>query len=449
MAAGTAVLPAPDASVSARTRPHVLRWPQRAFTGQTTPARLRLLLAGLLALTVVWGAVAAWTVATRTSATNNIVGVSEPLALDAQQIYRSLSDADATEAAAFLSGGLEPAALRRQYQADIAKAALRLETATASAGNSRAASLLATLAAGLPQYTGLVETARADNRLGLPLGAAYLRQASAFMRATLLPAARDLYAQENAQVAAANSQATAFPYVAVIVAAIAGFGLIWSQLWLTRRTNRIVSPGMVLASAAGLATLIWLVISLSLAAAHTVSARDEGSIPVEALARADIAALQAHADESLTLIDRSGDDSFQQDFVTVQRRLGPGLSTLLGTAAVLAHGSPGGSAAAAAARAAPDWFAAHRQVRSLDDSGKYLSAVQLAIGSNSPSSGALFGRVDVTLTTAISKDQGAFRAAAQAAQTDLAGLEAGVVVLSLLMAAGCARGITRRLAEYR
>jgi hypothetical protein len=416
---------------------------------RTPPAKLRLLLTGLICLTVAWGAVAAWTVAARASAENNIVGVSEPLALDAQQIYRSLSDADATEAAAFLSGGLEPVPLRERYQADIANAARRLETATAAAGNSRAGSVLATLTTELPVYAGLVETARADNRLGLPLGAAYLQQASALMRTTMLPAARDLYARENAQLAAANSQATAFPYLAAVVAVITGFALVWSQLWLTKRTNRIFSPGLLLASAAGLATLIWLVISLALAAATTVSARDQGSTPVEALARADIASLQAHADESLTLIDRAGDDSFQQDFLTVRKRLGPGAGTLLGTAAAVAQGSPGGPAAAAAVRSAPAWFAVHQQVRSLDDGGKYLPAVQLATGSSSRSSGVLFGRVDADLTRAIGADQAAFRSRAQAAQGNLTGLEAGVIVLSLLMAAGCVRGITRRLAEYR
>jgi hypothetical protein len=269
------------------------------------------------------------------------------------------------------------------------------------------------------------------------------------MRSTLLPAARDLYAQENAQLAAANSQATAFPYFAVVVAVIIGFALIWCQFWLTRRTNRILSPGLLAASAAGLASLIWLVISFSLAAAHTISARDQGSTPIEALARADISALQAHADESLTLIDRSGDDSFQADFLMLQKRLGPGTGTLLTTAAAAAQGSPGGSAAASAARGATTWFTVHQQVRSLDDGGNYLPAVQLAIGSGPRSSGALFGRLDSGLTDAISKDQAAFRSSAQAAQGDLTGLEVGVIVLSLLMAAGCARGITRRLAEYR
>jgi hypothetical protein len=233
------------------------------------------------------------------------------------------------------------------------------------------------------------------------------------------------------------------------VALLTGLGLVWSQIWLTRRTNRLVSPGLLMASIAGLATLIWLVSALALAGAHLSYARDRGSAPVEALARADIAALRAHADESLTLIDRRGDDSYEQDFRTVERQLGPGNGTLLGVAAATAQGSPGGSAAASALHSAPTWFAVHKQVRSLDDSGKYGTAVTLAIGSGPVSSGVLFGHLDTDLTSAIGADQTAFRTGAQAAQGDLAGLEAGVIVLTVVMAGGCVFALSRRLAEYR
>jgi hypothetical protein len=415
----------------------------------TTPARLRALLAGLVMLSLLWGVVAGWTAASHASAASKLVSVSEPLSLDAQRIYGALSDADATEAAAFLSGGLEPFSLRNQYQADIRQAARELETAAAAAGHAAAASRIATLAAGLPVYTGLIETARADNRLGLPLGAAYLREASTFMRTTLLPAARDLYAQENAQLAEADHQATALPYLAAIIALIVGLVLVRSQRWLARRTHRMVNPGLLLASVASLASLIWLFSALAVAGSRLTAARDHGSAPVEALARADFAVLQAHGDESLTLIGRSGDDSYQEDFVLLQRRLGPGRNTLLTAAAAAAANSPGGEPAAAAQIDGRSWFAVHRVVRSMDDSGSYVDAVQLALGRGPNASGGNFLRLDKNLTQGISADQAYFQTAATSGQTDLAGLEAGMISLALLAAAGCAFGVSRRLAEYR
>src|SRR6478752_2002105 len=297
---------------------------------------------GLVVLCLIWGGLAAWIVGQRASGANNVVGTSEPLSLDGQQIYRALSDADATAASAFLSGGLEPLAARHRYQADIAQAAAHLESATAAAGHSPAARDLAKLSAGLPVYTGEVETARADNRLGLPLGAAYLREASAL--------------------------------ILLVAGVLLGYVLYRAQRWLFQRTQRRLNPGLVVASVAAVVSLLWLAIAFAVARGDLLEARNHGSAPVSALAQADIAALQARADESLTLIDAGGDDSFEADFKTVEHRLGPGPGTLLTDAVSTARGSPGADSASAAATTATAWCAAHRTVRALDDNGKHTQA---------------------------------------------------------------------------
>src|SRR5258705_13683091 len=99
--------------------------------GATTPARLRLLLAVLILLSLAWGVLAALTADQHASAAADVVAVSEPLSLNAEQIYTSLSHADATAARAFLAGGLEPTAARQRYQAAITEAAIRSEGAAA------------------------------------------------------------------------------------------------------------------------------------------------------------------------------------------------------------------------------------------------------------------------------------------------------------------------------
>jgi hypothetical protein len=305
--------------------------PRELLRATTTPRKLRRLLAGMVVLCLAWGAVAAWVVSQRASGANAVVSTSEPVSLDGQQIYRALSDADATAATAFLSGGLEPVAVRHRYQADIAQAASRLEAATAVAGHSAAARDLAVLSAALPVYTGEVETARADNRLGLPLGAAYLREASCLMRGTLLPAARDVSAQADAQLNADSGQATGLPLAVLLGASaiLVGLALYGTQRWLSRRTHRVLNAGLLVASVAGALSLLWLISALGVARADLLQAREHGSVPVVALAAADIAALQARADESLTLIDASGDDALQADFTATGRprrvhRLGGG-----------------------------------------------------------------------------------------------------------------------------
>src|SRR5579863_10307787 len=183
---------------------------QRRLDLTTTPGRMRLLLGVLVLLSLAWGALAAFTASQYESAASSVVTVREPLSLDAQQVYAHLSDGNDAAATAFLTGGLEPAATRQRYLADIAAASSGIENATAQggAGSGAAASDLGTLAQDLPTYAGEIETARADNRLGLPLGAAYLREASGLMRSTLLPAASGMDAAENASLNGTSARAT-------------------------------------------------------------------------------------------------------------------------------------------------------------------------------------------------------------------------------------------------
>ena len=436
-------------------------WWQPRLDGAATPARLRLLLALLILLSLAWGVLAALTADQHASAAADVVAVSEPLSLDAEQIYTSLSDADATAANAFLAGGLEPAKARQRYQADITQAAIRIEAASALVGSSAARTQLpghltkqasaagtavgddlAILSGQLPAYTDEVGTARADNRLGLPLGAAYLREASGLLRGTLLPAASDIYTRESTLLTSASAQATGLPLI--VVAAIAGLGLGYvlfrSSRWLSRHTHRVVNYGLLLAALAGLVSLVWLVAAFVFGRGDLLHAQQQGSAPAQAFARAEVAALQAHADESLTLIDNGGDDSYQKDYVAQQKLLGPGPGTLL--AAVQAAGGSG-SDVAAQARA---WYQAHAALRAKDDGGSHGAAVQSALNGDAATS---FARLSTTLSQGIDDHQAVFATSARSGRDAFTGLAVGMIVASLVMVGGCAWGLSRRLAEYR
>jgi hypothetical protein len=436
-------------------------WWRPRLDGATTPARLRLLLALLILLSLAWGVLAALTADQHASAAADVVAVSEPLSLDAEQIYTSLSDADATAASAFLAGGLEPVKARQRYQADITQAAIRIEAASALVGSSAARTQLpghltkqasaagtavgddlAILSGQLPAYTDEVGTARADNRLGLPLGAAYLREASGLLRGTLLPAASDIYTRESTLLTSASAQATGLPLI--VVAAVAGLGLgyvlLRSSRWLSRHTHRVVNYGLLLVSLAGLVSLVWLVAAFVVGRGDLLHAQQQGSAPAQAFARAEVAALQAHADESLTLIDNGGEDTYQTDYLAQQKLLGPGPGTLL--AAVQAAGSPG-SDVAAQARA---WYQAHAALRAKDDGGSHGAAVQSALNGNAATS---FARLSATLSQGINDHQAVFAASARSGRDAFTGLAVGMIVASLVMVGGCAWGLSRRLAEYR
>jgi hypothetical protein len=406
----------------------------------TTPGRLRLLLVALVVLSLAWGVLATLTAQQHASAAADVVAAREPLTLDAEQIYRSLSDADATAASAFLSGGLEPAKARQRYDADIHQAALGIQAAAALAGPSGAvAKDLAALSAGLPVYADEVGTARSDNRLGLPLGAAYLREASALLRGTLLSAASDIYTKESGQLTSASAQATGLPLL--VFALLAGLGLLYllyrSARWLTRRTHRVLNYGLLAATVIGVAALAWLAAAFFAGRSDLLHAQQHGSGPAAAFARAEVAALQAHADESLTLIDNSGDDSYQQDFLALKRRIGPGSGTLL--AALPAD-------AGAVAADATAYYRAHQALRALDNGGDHAGAVNSAL---SGQAAAGFNALSTALDRGIDASQAVFSSGARSGRDAFTGLAAGMAVASLLMAAACAWGLSRRLAEYR
>jgi triacylglycerol esterase/lipase EstA (alpha/beta hydrolase family) len=88
-------------------------------------------------------------------------------------------------------------------------------------------------------------------------------------------------------------------------------------------------------------------------------------------------------------------------------------------------------------------------VRFLDDNGKHSQAIGLVTTPGPGHSGTLFTQLDGSLTRAIGADQAVFQTSATAGRNAFTGLEAGVIVLALIMAAGCARGLNKRLAEYR
>jgi len=439
------------------TAPAVRRagWRSR-LEGATTPARLRLLLALLILLSLAWGALAALTADQHASAAADVVTVSEPLSLDAEQIYTSLSDADATAASAFLAGGLEPAAARQRYQADITEAAIRIEAASALVGSSAARTQLpghlanqtsaagsaigddlAILSGQLPVYTDEVGTARANNRLGLPLGAAYLREGSALLRGTLLPAASDIYTRESALLTSASAQATGLPLIVIAVVAGLGLGYVLyrSSRWLSRHTHRVVNYGLLLAALAGLVSLVWLAGAFVAGRGDLLHAQQQGSGPAQAFARAEVAALQAHADESLTLIDNTGDDDYQKDYVKLQKLLGPGPGTLLA--------ATGSSQAASQAQA---WYRAHQALRAQDDAGNHPGAVAAAQTGDAARS---FARLSTTLSEGKETHQAVFAASARNGRDAFTGLAVGMIVASLVMVTGCIWGLNRRLAEYR
>src|SRR5215212_556666 len=208
----------------------------------TTPGRLRFAGALLVIAAIVFGLVTAEGAAVRHRAAHSAATATEPLLVHVESLYSSLADADATAASTFATGGAEPAARRARYLRDLRSASADLAAVSHQLEMSgKAFGPLQTMTTRVPVYTGLIETARANNRQGFPIGAAYLRQASTLMRDEILPAAGQLYGLEagrlngNYRAGASPGSIAAFMVTAIVLLAL----LVGTQLYLARATNRI------------------------------------------------------------------------------------------------------------------------------------------------------------------------------------------------------------------
>jgi hypothetical protein len=448
----TAPAPAPVPAAPAHAAPARVR---RSLAGTGTPGVLRLLLIGLAAASIVWGAVGAWTVSQHASAAGEVVSTSEPLSLAAQQMYQSLSDADVTATTAILAGPPETLTARLRYEADIANAAAdlaQLNGAGKGSGNAQLTADLTAVSTALPVYAKYAQEALNSGASGQPLTAgSYMQDASDVMHLTLLPAANQIYAQQSSALTAASAQATGLPWIVVtiLLALGIGFALLRTQRWLRRRTHRIVNYGLLLASAAIVISTIWLVAAFLSARSDFGQGIGHGSTPAEELAQSVIAAQQARSDQVLNLISRTGSTSFSADFTAETHKIGPGQGSLLTTATASSPDGTGMAEATAAGPAATAWYAVSARVFQLDNAHKYAAETTRVIGTGPGSSGSGFTALVGHLRRGISADQAVFKANAAAGRGAFGGLEAAVIIAALLMAAGGAWGLSRRLAEYR
>lgn len=432
-------------STGAALRRRVVAWLKR------TPGLLVLFTVILVGLGVAAGASGIGAVRQRSDLVGGVAAGNGPLVVAAQDLYRALSDADATVANAFLLGGADPPALRTRYQQDLAAASDALVRLAAGVTAKNADGPLRQISANLPVYSGIVETARALNRQQLPLGAAYLREASALMRDALLPAAQSLYTAVSEQLADARDDASGFPWIALPLFLLALIGLLVVQVFLARRTNRVFNLGLAAATAAALIAVLWLGIAWVGAANHLTNSRDDGSAQVDVFAEARIAALQARGDESLTLVARGAGAAFEKRFGETMNKLAgeDGNGGLLAEARRKATDPAGRDAADAAIADVKAWRDLHKKIRQLDDTGQYPEAVKLAVGSDDQSAGGVFNRIDEHLAQGLRHGGDMFDTEVGAAKDAFGGVAGGLGVLTALMLVGIVVGMAQRVMEYR
>ncbi|MGW0902511.1 hypothetical protein [Streptomyces sp. NPDC002853] len=454
---------APAVPGAAPRRPAWIEGRDRLRAAATTePGRLRIIGAFLALLVVAFGAITTWQMSDRSAAADSVLNRSQPLSDDAAAIYRSLADANTAASSGFLAGGQEPAAVRDRYKADIERASEKLANAASNAGSgSSAAASVSKLNKLLPEYTGLIERARASNRQGLPLGGAYLRYANDKMQTEMLPAAEQLYTAEKQRLNSDYDDAKPYPWFAIALGLLALGALFWAQRRNYRRTNRVFNHGLVAATAATTVVLLWLVAGHTFARSGLNDSYDHGVESLNVLNDARISSLKARSNENLTLVSRGAEtvevgadkeikDKFDVAYQAQMKQLGSADSGLLGKAAAIADDASGKNPVKAAADNVSVWKDRHKTARDSDDAGDYKGALAKVVGDKSDEpTGECFDNVDDALEDALTHERGEFQQAAKDGKGAMSGLPVGAAVLAVLAAAGAVLGVGRRLSEYR
>ena len=409
----------------------------------TTPGRILTIGVVLSALVIASAFATSTTINNRQQALTTVLNHSEPLSFAAGQLYTTLSVADAAAATAFIAGA-EPRDVRQRYQQAITDASVAVTRASSGLTDEPMVQLLGRINAELAVYTGLVETARTNNRAGNPVGSSYLSEASSLMQQTILPDAQRLYEETSARVDAETTASTRIPApVILIVLSTLLFGA-FANRWLARRTRRRVNIGFVAGGLAVLIMVIWVGTALTISTADSRSAKDAAAESLKTVTNLAITAQQARADEILSLIRRGDENVRKQSYYKRIDQMQQQLTAYLARKDAIDK-----SDLQSADQLLTRWRQADDRINAYIAVGNYQAATQVALGTGEDDSTPAFDKLDSALTKAIEESRNQLRSDIQNASRVLSGATVGAAVLSIGAALAVALGLWPRLSEYR
>ena len=404
---------------------------RRSLTG--SPGRLRVVGAvGILAVLLL-AAVGTLAMQARAAALDTARADAEQL-VRVQTLRTTLVQADADATNAYLTGGLEPPARRADYEASLARAAILVSEASRAKPSD--AATLGQVNQVLVSYAGLVEGARASNRQGKPVGVAYLRQASALLRSDALPALSRIVDANATRVDGAYTASRNAAYQFWAAGMVAVGVLLWSQVWLARRSHRYFN--LPIAATTVVILLVLMVCGLGMSAAQSTAqkVRDGSYATTAALVQARVSAFDAKSNESLTLISRGSGKVFETGAKSAYDDAAKQLSRT-GLQSDFGLGA---------------WVKVHQKIRALDDTGGFTGwdrAVAIATDAGPQDSNPTFLAFDQGSSQAL-KAAAARTSGELASARDSVWLESWLLLGAAVLAAIAVWwGISERLGEYR
>jgi len=421
------------------TEPAHPRW----WFVNTTPGRL-LAIGAILAMLGILSAFAiSTTINERQLQLTNVLDHTEPLAFAAGQLYTTLSVADAAAATAFIPGS-EPHAVRQRYEQSITAAAVALTRASSGLTDPDLVELLGRTNAHLAVYTGLIETARTNNRMGNPVGSSYLSEASALMQETILPDAQRLYEATSERVDTETTASTKIPAPVIIVVATTLLFGAFAHRWLASHTKRRVNVGLVVGGLAIAIMIIWVGTALAVSTAGSRAAKNTAAQSLRTVTNLAITAQQARADETLALIRRGDEEVRKRSYYQRVDLMRDELRNYLARKNTVDK-----SGLAQADQLLEKWRQADERINDYITVGNYQAATQVALGTGEDASTPAFDKLNDALSQGIQESRTQLRSDISSARRVLSGTTVGGAMLSVGAAIAVALGLWPRLSEYR
>ena len=336
-----------------------------------------------------------------------------------QDIQSSLLSADALATNAFLVGGLENTAQRQRYDKAIAHALSEITVAAKAQPDDSAQ--LADLNQQVVAYATAIAQARANNRQGFPVGAAYQTLASNQLRDQAVPMLDKLVKANTDR--ADSAMGGQHPFWLLFLGIAALVALVWLNALLGRAFHRRINKGLAFAA------IVVLVVTLVSVAGAWIRASSNDALragkfrDAQDSATARTAANDAKANESLRLIKRGSGQQNEVVWGVQAKKVEPRIPRNL----------------------VPEWQAytkQHAQIIKLDDGNNWDGAVALA---TSDAAINTFKGFDAHLSAAVDQTSASVTHDLNSGRW----LALTVSVLTLLLGIAAAIGVARGIGERR
>ena len=444
--------------------------------GFSTPATLRLLQWVTLGVTLVFLIVALSGVRATRSRVNTIGNDTVPSIIAAQHLKVSVADLDANVANELIAPVGQSATSVKGYDTDRKEITASLIKAAGNITYGESERIpLTDLTNALAGYEQKATRARLLHTRGdEPRAIAAYREARTQLQGEVYPAAdaltkanQDALTREDRTLSTEGGVATGF-------VALIGVGLLLvlvaGQIYLARRTNRVLNPGLLAATVVAAFTVVALLRAFAVAGEQVRVARDDAFISLSALWKARAVAYDANGDESVWLYDPTRRAALEKGFeskaalLLKQSDARPALAEMsaLATTGSIPPGATGflpteinnitfageKEAALDANRAWGAYLVSDAKLRDLENTGSHTEAVRFCVGMAPGQSNYAFDQFDKALDKVITINHSAFRAAVGRGFAAVNGYEVGLPLAALAIIGCTFAGLRPRIREY-